>query len=151
MAEPGNTTSDTIASNGSTAATSNPRKRKADDITKIKLPWTEYSYSHLEALRRDSSDPFELDLIQVRSYCSAALKQFLGVSGQAIPIDILHLDGPGCWLRVPRDDLNKFCAAITAWQGTYEGGTHTTLRIKGCSDYLGQLVGSKGREEMWFK
>ncbi|ETS79592.1 hypothetical protein PFICI_09445 [Pestalotiopsis fici W106-1] len=144
MAEPGNTT---ITSISSTAATS--KSHKAQELATCTIRAPPFSYAHLEAMRKNSLEALELDAIQVRSYCSAALKQFLGVSGQAISIDILKVEGPSCWLRIPRDDLSAFAAAITAWQGTYEGGTHSTLRVRGCSDWLGSLVGSEGAEQLW--
>lgn len=143
MAEPGNTT---VTSISSTAAAS--KSHKAQELATCTIRAPPFSYAHLEA-QRNSAEPLELDAIQVRSFCSAALKQFLGISGQAISIDILKVDGPSCWLRIPRDDLSAFAAAITAWQGTYEGGTHSTLRIKGCSDWLGSLVGRDGEEQLW--
>ncbi|KAI1853615.1 hypothetical protein JX266_001599 [Neoarthrinium moseri] len=136
----------TLASITSTAAAT--KSHKAQELAACTIRAPPFSYAHLEVLR-DSAQPAELDAIQVRSYCTAALKQFLGISGTAISVDILKVDGAACWLRIPRDDLAAFAAAITAWQGTYEGGLHTTLRVKGCSDWLGTLVGRQGEDEMW--
>ncbi|KAK6833660.1 hypothetical protein PG987_008354 [Apiospora arundinis] len=98
-----------------------------------------------------SCESIELDALQVRSYCTAALQQFLGIAGTAISIDILKVDGADCWLRIPRDNLGAFSAAITAWRGTNENGVHVTFQIKGCSDWLGSLVGRVGQDTLWSK
>ncbi|KAH9901939.1 hypothetical protein F4778DRAFT_132771 [Xylariomycetidae sp. FL2044] len=91
-----------------------------------------------------------LDALQVRSYCTAALRQSLGAMGVGIPLDILKVGGSSCWLRLPRDDLGPFSAAITAWQGTRgDDGAHHTLRVAGCSDWLGALVGREGEHDLW--
>ncbi|PFH57227.1 hypothetical protein XA68_15331 [Ophiocordyceps unilateralis] len=112
-----------------------------------------FSYAHLELATDDDVDdgkPFvALDDLQVRSYCTAALRQFLGLTGVAISIDILKVDQRQCWVRVPRPDLGSFAAAITAWRGVTEGDSHRLLRIKCCSDWLGVMVGVDGQERLW--
>lgn len=107
-----------------------------------------FSYAHLE-LVTNNTEPVELDNLQVKSYCTAALRQFLGVTGVAIPLDILKVDGIHCWIRVPRPDLASFAAAITAWRGTSEGDIQYLLRVKQCSDWLGMMVAADGRDELW--
>ncbi|KAH6658783.1 hypothetical protein EV126DRAFT_447546 [Verticillium dahliae] len=57
-----------------------------------------------------------------------------------------HLE---CWLRVPRQDLGAFAAALTAWPGTRDAGAHTILRIRQCSDWLGAMVGGDGQDKLW--
>ncbi|KAK4086894.1 hypothetical protein Purlil1_8844 [Purpureocillium lilacinum] len=112
----------------------------------IKSP--QFSYAHLE-LSTNGPEPAQLDDLQVKSYCTAALRQFLGLTGEAISLDILKVDGADCWLRVPRQDLGSFAAAITAWKGASDGGVHSVLRIKQCSDWLGAMVGSDGQDALW--
>ncbi|KAK6084813.1 hypothetical protein SCUP515_01309 [Seiridium cupressi] len=143
MAAQGDTTVTGITS---TAAAT--KSHKSQELATCTIRASPFSYAHLEVLR-NPTEPVELDAIQVRSYCTAALKQFLGVSGQAISIDILKLEGASCWLRIPRDDLSAFAAAITAWQGSYDNGTHSNFRIRGCSDWLGSLVGRADEERLW--
>lgn len=107
-----------------------------------------FAYAQLE-LVTDGPAALELDNLIVRSYCTSALRQFLGLSGVAISIDILKADGSDCWVRVPRQDLGAFSAALTAWKGTKEDGSHCLLRVKQCSDWLGPMVGSNGQDEIW--
>jgi len=108
-------------------------------------PW---SYAHME-LVTESTEPLELDDLQVKSYCTAALRQSFGLSGQAMPLDILKTSGSQCWVRVPREDLSTFTAAITAWAGLVENGQRRVLRLKQASDWLGTMVGSDGQERLW--
>ncbi|KAF2963871.1 hypothetical protein GQX73_g9706 [Xylaria multiplex] len=130
-------------------STSNaPKVNKSYELAKCTIKAPSYSYTHLELFNAELSRAGDLDALQVKSYCTAALKQFFGITGMAIPLDILKVDGQSCWLRLPRDNLGAFAAAITAWQGTAQD-VHSTLRIRGCSDWLGTLVGQQDEEKLW--
>ncbi|KAF7557509.1 hypothetical protein G7046_g6030 [Stylonectria norvegica] len=107
-----------------------------------------FSYVHLEVVT-DGPEPIELDNLQIKSYCTAALRQFLGITGTAISTDILKVQGNESWVRVPRPDLGSFAAAITAWRGTSENSAQCILRIRQCSDWLGAMVGSDGQDRLW--
>ncbi|CAJ2508196.1 Uu.00g093820.m01.CDS01 [Anthostomella pinea] len=131
-----------------------PKAKKAHELVTCTIKAPPFSYAHLEVFSNNTTsttntDEIDLDALQVRSYCTAALKQFLGATGTAVPLDILKVDGRSCWLRVPRDDLGAFSAAITAWQGTSQDGVRYSLRLRGCSDWLGALVGQQGEERLW--
>ncbi|KAI1131937.1 hypothetical protein F5Y10DRAFT_232284 [Nemania abortiva] len=127
-----------------------PKVNKSYELAKSVIKAPPYSYAHLEILNAEpSSKGGDLDALQVKSYCTAALKQFLGATGMAIHLDILKVEGQSCWLRVPRDDLGAFAAAITAWQGTTQDGIHSVFRIRGCSDWLGALVGQQDEWRLW--
>ncbi|KAI1659047.1 hypothetical protein F4813DRAFT_37276 [Daldinia decipiens] len=140
---------DALMTNASIAGTqSAARVKKSHELATVTIKTPRYSYAHLE-LFSASADPGVLDALQVRSKCTSALKQFLGTTGLGMPLDILKVEGKDCWLRVPRDDLAAFSAAITAWQGSYQDGLHSSLRIRGCSDWLGALVGRDGEDELW--
>ncbi|KOS19706.1 hypothetical protein ESCO_000557 [Escovopsis weberi] len=102
--------------------------------------------SNPDSSSSSSGPDIQLDALQVKSFCTSALRQFLGLTGAAIPLDILKVHGRECWLRVPRQDLGSFAAAVTAWRGTLDGGVLHLLRLKKCSDFLGTMVGSDGQE-----
>ncbi|KAK3190548.1 hypothetical protein K4F52_003238 [Lecanicillium sp. MT-2017a] len=125
-------------------------EEKPQEIFSATIKNPPFAYAQLE-LCTESSDPnaVVLDDLQVKSYCTAALRQFLGLTGVAIPVDILKVTPSGCWLRVPRDDMPSFAAALTAWKGSSENGTGYLLRLKQCSDWLGPMVGSEGYEKLW--
>ncbi|MCJ1416301.1 hypothetical protein MMC32_002636 [Xylographa parallela] len=110
--------------------------------TTLPLPHT---YLHLSLLTPSSvlspqnSPP--IDAITARTYLTAALTQFLGLTGTAIAIDILKVEGRDCWLRVAREDGAAVERAVVAWAG--EG---VAWRIRGVGGWLGGLVGRGGRE-----
>jgi len=126
-----------------------PKAQKSHELARSVIKAPPYSYAHLEFCNAGPPTPEELDMLQVRSFCTAALKQYLGATGMAMPLDILKLEGRSCWLRLPRDDLAAFTAAITSWQGTVQDGIHSTFRIRGCSDWLGALVGQRDEQSLW--
>ncbi|OHE93178.1 hypothetical protein CORC01_11495 [Colletotrichum orchidophilum] len=140
-------------SSASEAPASTPRAtgHKSHEPLTCTIKTPAFSYAHLELISDSprSQETLELDNLQVRSYCSAALSQFLGATGSAIPIDILKVEAAQCWLRVPRQDLSPFAAAITAWAGVSDQGKRQVLRVKQCSDYLGAIVGTDGQENLW--
>ncbi len=115
-----------------------------------------FSYARLSLLNPDPTHPTSpappLDALQVRSYLTAALRQFLGDTGAAIPIDILQLQSPSVWVRVPRSDLAAFAAGVTAFAGLAAPGNspgRIVLQVRACGDWLGALLGSgeEGEEE----
>ncbi|KAI5461123.1 hypothetical protein BGZ63DRAFT_227675 [Mariannaea sp. PMI_226] len=122
--------------------------QKSHDILTCTIKAPPFSYAHLELVSSHGT-PVELDNLQVKSYCTAALGQFLGLTGTAIPLDILKVQGSHCWLRVPRPDLGSFAAAITAWRGASDNGVHCSLQIRQCSDWLGAMVGTDGQDQIW--
>jgi ribonuclease P/MRP protein subunit POP8 len=151
-------------SQASSAQISQAKKKqkleKSYDILTCTVKSPQFAYAHLELITtssltassssNDTQDPkLGLDALQVKSYCTAALRQFLGLTGVAVPVDILKVQGGDCWVRVPRPDLSLFAAAMTAWKGSVEDGNLRLLRVKQCSDWLGTMVGSDGQERLW--
>lgn len=151
-------------SQSSSSQNSQTRKKqkleKSYDILTCTVKNPQFAYAHLElvttaSLTSSSSNTQEqqqqpeLDPLQVKSYCTAALRQFLGLTGVAVPVDILKVQGLDCWVRVPRPDLSLFAAAVTAWKGSVEDGDLRLLRVKQCSDWLGTMVGSDAQDRLW--
>lgn len=114
----------------------------------IKAP--QFSYAHLQLHTDGNGVPVALDELLVRSYCTNALRQYLGLTGAAIPLDILKVAGDECWLRLPREDVKSFAAAITACRGSMENDTQCLFRIVQCSDWLGTMIGGgPSLEKLW--
>ncbi|KAK3905412.1 hypothetical protein C8A05DRAFT_12775 [Staphylotrichum tortipilum] len=146
-----------------TATTPTATKSKPPQTT-LTLP-TPFSYAHLTLLPSPSSPQPILDTLQVRAYLSTALRQFLGDTGAAIPLDILFLTDlqsqsqsspssppPSVWVRLPRADLAAFAAGVTAFGGLAVpsgGGGKMVLQLKGCGDWLGALVGRDDEAGLW--
>lgn len=65
-------------------------------------------------------------------------------------MDILQVRGSDVWLRVPREDLGGFAAALTAYAGLSRGGgVVTVLRLRACGDWLGSLLGRAEEHDLW--
>ncbi|KAK2069593.1 hypothetical protein P8C59_004155 [Phyllachora maydis] len=94
-----------------------------------------------------------LDALQVRAYCTAALRRFLGDTGAGMPVDVLAIkgaDGTDAWVRVPREDLAAFAAAMTAYPGQEDGEDGMlVLRLRSCGNWLGSLLGRAEESALW--
>lgn len=122
--------------------TKGPRSKSREIYsTTIKNPT--HAYAHLELI---TTNDLVLDDLQIRSFLTSALKQFLGTTGSGMQIDILKVQGKESWVRVPRQDLGAFAAALTAWSGS---GTSTGFVIRAAGDWLGALVGRHDQRRLW--
>lgn len=132
-------------------STSTQQKQKSSKgheiITKtIKTP--PFSYACLELICESSSE-IMLDDLTVRSYITAALTQFLGLTGSAISVDIMKVDGRECWIRVPREDLSPVMAAVGGWVGGNNEQEKVGWMVKASGNWLSSLVGNQGVEKIW--
>jgi ribonuclease P/MRP protein subunit POP8 len=123
---------------------------KGHEITTKTIKRPPFSYVHLQLIS-DTDSVKDLDSLTVRSYITAALTQFLGVTGAAISVDILKVEGTECWIRVPREDLSPVVAAVGGWVG---GPGHETAgkvgwKVKGSGNWLSVLVGGRSQAEIW--
>ncbi|PYH42022.1 uncharacterized protein BP01DRAFT_304288 [Aspergillus saccharolyticus JOP 1030-1] len=95
-----------------------------------------------------------LDPLTARTYLSAALRQFLGLSGTAIAIDILKIDPPSgtnaktIWIRVPEPDASAVVAALSSWVGGSEanGNGNVAWRVCAKGNFLQAIVNGSGAE-----
>ncbi|KAJ5908418.1 hypothetical protein N7495_001100 [Penicillium taxi] len=135
-------------------------KRKAEapipkvvQFTSRNPPWT---YLKLQLIPQpDGTSPQPIDSLSARTYLSSALSQFLGLTGTAIPIDILQIEHraasgtkgskyDGVWIRIPRDDAAAVVAALSSWISS--GPINVAWRVCAKSNYLGALVAGSGNE-----
>lgn len=99
----------------------------------------EFTYAKLK-LTTTGPDTITLDDLMAKAYYTDALRQYLGLTGESIPIDILQNHNNTCWVRLPRLELDNFAAALTTFKGRTEGETRWTLTLEGASDFLGTMV-----------
>ncbi|KAJ5573638.1 uncharacterized protein N7459_008065 [Penicillium hispanicum] len=152
-------------------ASSSTSKRKAPESSSNTIhfvsrnpPWTYLKLQLIPQPNSSSSQP--LDALSARTYLSSALSQFLGLTGTAIPIDILKIDiasspdttgtqsapstGPrkyDCvWVRVPRDDAAAVVAALSSWIGGGGSGANIAWKVCAKGNYLGALVHGSGKD-----
>ncbi|KAI9898237.1 hypothetical protein N3K66_006597 [Trichothecium roseum] len=122
---------------------------KSHEILTCTIKSPPYAYAQLQLTTSDPAAASPLDDLQVKSYCTAALRQFLGLTGAGVSVDVLKVENDECWVRVPRQDLGAFSAAITAWAGASEDGVVKLLRLKQCGEWLGVMVGSDRQDRIW--
>jgi len=140
--------SESAQDDGPIIASSQGKAHKSRELFACTIRSPPYSYAQLEMVS-ESLEPVELDPLQVRSYCTAALRQFLGDTGNAIAVDILRVRGAECWLRVPRQDIAAFSAAVTAFPGSSQGGRTSVLYLRACGNWLGALLGKSDQRRLW--
>ncbi|KXX78424.1 hypothetical protein MMYC01_203488 [Madurella mycetomatis] len=132
-----------------------PKPSKKSQIllqTTLRPPPFAYAHLSLAPTPPDQSHGVPpLDALQVRSYLTSALRQFLGHTGAGMSVDILLVRGGSAWVRVPQPDLGAFAAAVTAYPGTGSHGAETTmvLQLKACGDWLGALLGREEEAGLW--
>lgn len=139
-----------LATNAASAIHSKIEKHRGHEITTKTIRAPPFSYACLElkieSLQLPSST--SLDELTVRSYITSALTQFLGITGSAISVDILKIERRQCWVRVPRQDLSPFVAAVGGWTGlTEDGDVGWNLKAKG--NWLSSLVTQVEAGEVW--
>lgn len=110
-----------------------------------------YTYLHLvftaPAPAPSSSAPPSapaVDAITARATLHRALSSALGLHGAAVPLDVLHVRGRECWVRVPRGDGKAVSAALAMGSGggggREGGGKELGVWVKGRGCTLGALL-----------
>ncbi|PWY73364.1 hypothetical protein BO83DRAFT_360835 [Aspergillus eucalypticola CBS 122712] len=147
--------------------TTTPSERKSSTNPPKTIHFTSrtptWTYLKLQLINNPptSTTSTPLDPLTARTYLSAALSQFLGLTGTSIPIDILKISPPSpstVWTRVPRDDAAAVVAALSSWiggsastttntsGGDVGGGGSVAWRVCAKGNYLGALVNGGGAE-----
>lgn len=127
------------------ASTSNPTKGHEIITQTIKQP--QFAYAHL-SLMLDPPRKDDIDILTFRSHLTSALSQFLGLTGSAIAVDFLKIEGKDCWIRVPRQDLSAVVAAVGGWVGGSED-FQVGWRVKGSGNWLSTLIANQDIEKIW--
>ncbi|KAL1956260.1 hypothetical protein VTO42DRAFT_7520 [Malbranchea cinnamomea] len=120
-------------------------------------PW---AYLQLELVTHPlTTTNTPLDLLTARTYLTSALSQLLGLTGTAIPIDILKLEpaqpqrnaisqGDTLWIRIPHDDATAVIAALSSWiggsGGSGDGAGSVAWRVKYKGGWLTSLARGHG-------
>ena len=103
-------------------------------------PYTYLNLVLLTSTLSSSSQP-PVDILTARTYLTSALSQYLGLTGTAIPIDFLKVEGRSVWIRVPREDGVALVGALSQWVGK-EGDVSWRVKAKG--EWLGSVVAGNG-------
>lgn len=70
-----------------------------------------------------SSEARDLDALTVSTLLLQPLTAYLGITGAAVPIDILYTQGRDAYVRIPRQDARGFRAGLSGWIGGCDTGS----------------------------
>ena len=141
------TTAVTVATTqDSTEVAKKKRKRRAKNhtISQFTIRDPPWAYLHLQHLASPgtSTNP---DAVTAHLHITAALSQFLGLHGAAIPIDIFKLENTDVWIRVPAEDKSAVIAAVGGWvSGKGEG-----WRVKGVSSWDARAMARDSGQDLF--
>ncbi|CAD0091405.1 unnamed protein product [Aureobasidium mustum] len=119
------------------------RKRSAkasSNVTQFTIRNPPWSYLQLSLIT--NSPNYQLDALTAHLRLRAALSQFLGLHGTAIPIDILKLHDNDVYIRVPSEDASALVVAVGGWVGKAGEG----WRVKHSSSWSVGLHSSAGTD-----
>lgn len=123
---------------------------KSHEITTTTIRLPPWFYLKLQLIKDPLvKSPISLDNLTVKRYLSAALGQFLGLTGESIPMDILKVEENTAWVRVAREDGSAVLAAVGGWIGGGERDGMVKFRVRASGNWLGALVGNEGVEQIW--
>ncbi|CAN9257793.1 unnamed protein product [Alternaria alternata] len=128
---------DTSELDSTTPTSSNTKKRKRKDNAQEKqvhilhqstFRKTAWSYFHLilltpgtaaipPATASPDSTTTSLSPLLASSLLTHSLRSYLGITGTAIPIDMLKISERSVWVRIPRQDARAFRASLSGWVG----------------------------------
>ncbi|CAG8958620.1 hypothetical protein HYFRA_00009937 [Hymenoscyphus fraxineus] len=129
--------------------TQKPPYSRGHTLKTLTISRPQFAYIHLSLTTSSllkSTTP--LDNKTIWSHLHSALTQFLGLTGSAIPIDILRIRSRDVWLRVPRQDRSPVLAAVGGWSGDEEGVV-VGWTVRGAGNWLSGLVARDGEERVW--
>lgn len=144
-----------MASDGNIASTADQKSsqqklHRGHEVTSKTIKTPQFSYACLQLVSESPSGTgSQLDSLTVRSYIGSALNQFLGLTGSAISIDILKVEGKETWIRVPREDLSLVLAAVGGWTGGSEMSGKIGWRVKASGNWLNVLVAQREANQIW--
>ncbi|KAL4883313.1 hypothetical protein BJY04DRAFT_30599 [Aspergillus karnatakaensis] len=152
------------------APATSPSAPRTISFTARNPQWT---YFKLQLITQPPpSQPTPIDPLTARTYLTSALSQFLGFSGTAIPIDILHVTPSTTiqpqtstssqiqpqppysqperyiWIRVPHQDAPALVSALSSWIGDTGDSESDTVAWRICAkgNFLPALVHGDGAD-----
>ena len=102
------------------------------------LQANEFHYLHLTLVTSHAAT-VAMDEATAVLDIQAALRRYLGLTGAAIPIDILKIDKESVWVRIPHADAQMVTSALGSWTG----GTQSERRmwkIEASSEWLLDVI-----------
>lgn len=132
----------------STAVTKKKRKKrtaKAHVLNQFTIRNPAWAYVHLRHLISSGVVQPDLDAVTAQLHLTAALSQFLGLHGAAIPFDILKLEAQDVWIRLASEDRSPLVAAVGGWvSGNGEG-----WRVMGWSSWSANALSRNSGQDLF--
>lgn len=126
---------------------------KAEPPVQITVKNPEWSYAHLKMTYDPpytaESPSYPPDILTWRTTLTICLTQFLGIMGSSLHIDILHIESDEAWLRLPKNDMTMFAAAVSGYVGESDEGKSVGFKTLGTGDFLMGVVGKGEEETLW--
>ncbi|CAD0112775.1 unnamed protein product [Aureobasidium uvarum] len=96
-----------------------PKRKRSEKtsstVTQFTIRNPPWSYLQLSLITNTPN--YQLDALTAHLHLRAALSQFLGLHGTAIPVDILKLHENDVHIRVPKEDASAVVVAVGGWVG----------------------------------
>lgn len=120
------------------------RKPKTHVLSQFTIQNPPWAYVHLEHIVSAGATA-DLDALTAHLHITAALSQFLGLHGAAIPFDVLKLEQQDAWIRLPAEDRSALIAAVGGWVSASGEG----WRVKGWSSWDANAVGKDSGQDLF--
>ena len=94
----------------------------------------------------DGGSDLVLDPLTWKLAVYNSLGHFLGVTGEAIPVDFLHFKSIESWIRVPANDMSQVWTALSGAATTIDtsnGSISASINVIRVSRYLAAVIGPK--------
>ncbi|KAJ8113530.1 hypothetical protein OPT61_g4364 [Boeremia exigua] len=86
----------------------------------------------------------DIDALTVSTLLLQPLTAYLGITGSAVPIDILHTQGRSAFVRMPRQDARAFRAGLSGWIGGCDAGSVPGVQEGGRVNVAWRVVAEGG-------
>lgn len=149
-----------VASASDPRSTQNAKKRKRKEkethvIHQTTFRKPTWSYFHLTLVTPGTasqtpsasatpSDSRDIDALTVSTLLMQPLTAYLGITGSAVPIDILHTQGRNAHIRIPRQDARPFRAGLSNWIGGCDAGSVPGVKEGGRVNVAWRVVAEGG-------
>ncbi|KAF3053638.1 hypothetical protein E8E11_009633 [Didymella keratinophila] len=90
------------------------------------------------------SESRDIDALTVSTLLVQPLNAYLGITGSAVPIDILHTRGRNAHVRIPRQDARAFRAGLSNWIGGCDAGSVPGVKEGGRVNVAWRVVAEGG-------
>ncbi|KAF3041544.1 hypothetical protein E8E12_006861 [Didymella heteroderae] len=143
-----------------TKSTEDAKKRKRKEKESHVLHQTTFrkptwSYFHLTIITPGTasqtpsasaapSDSRNVDALTVSTLLMQPLTAYLGITGSAVPIDILHTQGRNTYVRIPRQDARAFRAGLSNWIGSCDAGSVPGVKEGGRVNVAWRVIAEGG-------